>query len=179
MGFSVLLMTTWTCQGLPTCWKMQGTTHAMAAMSQCSQEPVNSSLHISICCRYATQTTDVSHRTLHTLCVNYMYRQWCTHWILVETTSQPVHFIWQEVLALGGPHWQRTSGHLMSSRRVAQKHIHLPCCRATVHVHTYVSYHSACFPAADMKHAAWSSSQLMVSLLLMIPVLPRTMKSLT
>ena len=130
-------MTTWTCQSLPTCWKMQGTTHVMVAMSQCSQEPVNSSLHISICCRYATQTTDVSHRTLHTLCVNYMYRQWCTHWILVETTSQPVHFIWQEVLALGGPHWQRTSGDLMSSRRVAQKHIHLPCCRATVHVHIY------------------------------------------
>ena len=137
MGFSVLLMTTWTCQGLPTCWKMQGTTHAMVAMSQCSQEPVNSSLHISICCRYATQTTDVSHRTLHTSCVNYMYRQWCTHWILVETTSQPVHFIWQEVLALGGPHWQRTSGDLMSSRWVAQKHIHLPCCCANVHVHIY------------------------------------------
>lgn len=59
-----------------------------------------------------------------------MNRLWCLHWILVEITRQPVHFIWQEMLAHGGPHWPRTSQHLISSRSIARMHIHSLCCLA-------------------------------------------------
>ena len=178
MGFSVLLMTTWTCQGLPTCWKMQGTTHAMVAMSQCSQEPVNSSLHISICCRYATQTTDVSHRTLHTLCE--LYVQAVMYALNSGGNYQPAGPLH---LAGGTSSWRtplakdiRTFDEFQASCTEAHSPPMLSCyCTCTyVRILPQCMLSSCWYEACSLK-----PFKLMVSLLHMIPVLPGTMKSLT